>query len=165
MAESELGMTADSGMTKFRKSVEDLKFALIPVGEAFLQAVTPILEFVGGILERFDNLSSGVKKAIVVLTVAIGAIGPVALMTFGLLMNALANGAKGLLVLRQGYLRLTGQTQILGEQTDYLTVEQQRAAAVAASLDQSHSKLTQTFKIYYITIIIITTKYDGALHR
>ena len=163
MAESELGMTADSGMTKFRKSVEDLKFALIPVGEAFLQAVTPILEFVGGILERFDNLSSGVKKAIVVLTVAIGAIGPVALMTFGLLMNALANGAKGLLVLRQGYLRLTGQTQILGEQTDYLTVEQQRAAAVAASLDQSHAKLTQTFNAEAGAIRNLANEYRNAL--
>ncbi len=163
MAESELGMTADSGMTKFRKSVEDLKFALIPVGEAFLQAVTPILEFVGGVLERFDNLSSGVKKAIVVLTVAIGAIGPVALMTFGLLMNALANGAKGLLVLRQGYLRLTGQTQILGEQTDYLTVEQQRAAAVAHSLDQSHARLTQTFNAEAGAIRNLANEYRNAL--
>ncbi len=34
-------------MNKFRKSVEDLKMALVPVGETFLQAVTPILEFVG----------------------------------------------------------------------------------------------------------------------
>ncbi len=163
LSESELGMTADSAMNKFRKSVEDLKMALVPVGETFLQAVTPILEFVGGILEKFNNLSSGVKKAIVVLTVAIGAIGPVALMTFGLLANALANGIKGLMLLRQGYLRLTGQTQVLGEQTDYLTVEQQRAAAVAHSLDQSHARLTQTFNAEAGAIRNLANEYRNAL--
>ncbi len=163
LSESELGMTADSAMNKFRKSVEDLKMALVPVGETFLQAVTPILEFVGGILEKFNNLSSGVKKAIVVLTVAIGAIGPVALMTFGLLANAFANGIKGLMLLRQGYLRLTGQTQVLGEQTDYLTVEQQRAAAVAHSLDQSHARLTQTFNAEAGAIRNLANEYRNAL--
>ena len=145
LSEKELGMTADSAMNKFRKSVEDLKLALVPVGQTFLEAVTPIVEFIGGILEKFNNLSSGVKKALVVLTVAIGAIGPVALMTFGLLANGLANIVKGALVLRNGYLRLTGQSQILGEQTEYLTMEQIDAAAASHSLDQSHARLTQTF--------------------
>ena len=163
LSEQELGMTADSAMNKFRKSVEDLKVALIPVGQTFLQAVTPIVEFIGGILEKFNNLSSGVKKAIVVLTVAIGAIGPVALMTFGLLANGLANIVKGALVLRQGYLRLTGQTQVLGEQTDFLTVEQQRAAAVAHSLDQSHARLTQTFNAEAGAIRNLANEYRSAL--
>jgi len=163
LSEQELGMTADSAMNKFRKSVEDLKMALVPVGETFLQAVTPILEFIGGILEKFNNLSSGVKKAIVVLTVAIGAIGPVALMTFGLLANGLANIVKGALVLRQGYLRLTGQTQVLGEQTEFLTVEQQRAAAVAHSLDQSHARLTQTFNAEAGAIRNLANEYRSAL--
>jgi TP901 family phage tail tape measure protein len=162
LSEQELGMTADSAMNKFKKSVEDLKFALIPVGQAFLEAATPILEFVGGVLERFDNLSSGVKKAIVVLTVSIGAIGPVALMTFGLLMNALANGAKGLLVLRQGYLRLTGQSQILAEQTQYLNTEQLEAAAAAHSLDQSHAKLTQSFTAETAALQQLIAAYQGA---
>ena len=144
-ANSELGMTAESGMMKFRKAVEDLRLALVPVGETFLEAVTPIVEFIGDILEKFNNLSSGTKKAITILTVAIGAIGPVALMTFGLLANALANILKGANILRNGYLRLTGQSQMLGAQTEYLTVEQQNAAAVAHSLDQTHARLTQTF--------------------
>jgi TP901 family phage tail tape measure protein len=145
LSEKELGLTADSAMNKFRKSVEDLKFALVPVGQTFLEAVTPIVEFLGGILEKFNNLSSGVKRALVILTVAIGAIGPIALMTFGLLANAFANIIKGVMVLRNGYLRLTGQSQILGEQTEYMTMEQIDAAAAAHSLDQSHARLTQTF--------------------
>jgi TP901 family phage tail tape measure protein len=162
LSESELGMTADSAMNKFRKSVEDLKMTLVPVGQTFLEAVTPIVEFIGGILEKFNNLSSGVKKAIVVLTVAIGAIGPVALMTFGLLANGLANIVKGAMILRQGYLRLTGQTQILGEQTDFLTSEQINAAAVAHSLDQSHARLVQTFTAEVGAINQLIAAYQAA---
>jgi TP901 family phage tail tape measure protein len=162
LSESELGMTADSAMNKFRKSVEDLKFALVPVGQTFLQAVTPIVEFIGGILEKFNNLSTGVKKAIVVLTVAIGAIGPVALMTFGLLANGLANIVKGALVLRNGYLRLTGQTQVLGEQTEYLTMEQIDAAAASHSLDQSHARLTQTFTAESSAVAQLIAAYQQA---
>jgi len=163
LSEQELGMTADSAMNKFRKSVEDLKMTLVPLGQTFLEAVTPIVEFIGGILDKFNNLSSGVKKAIVVLTVAIGAIGPVALMTFGLLANGLANIVKGALVLRQGYLRLTGQSQVLGEQTEFLTVEQQKAAAVAHSLDQSHARLTQTFNAEAGAIRALANEYRSAL--
>ena len=162
LSEKELGMTADSAMNKFRKSVEDLKLALVPVGQTFLEAVTPIVEFIGGILEKFNNLSSGVKKAIVVLTVAIGAIGPVALMTFGLLANGLANIVKGAMVLRNGYLRLTGQTQILGEQTEYLTMEQIDAAAASHSLDQSHARLTQTFTAETSAITQLIAAYQQA---
>ena len=162
LSEKELGMTADSAMNKFRKSVEDLKMALVPLGKTFLEAVTPIVEFVGGILDKFNNLSDGVKKAIVIMTVAIGAIGPVALMAFGLLANGLANIVKGAMILRQGYLRLTGQTQVLGEQTDYLNTEQMNAAAVAHSLDQSHARLTQTFTAEAAAINQLILAYQGA---
>ena len=162
MAESELGMSADSAMNKFRKSVEDLKFALVPLGQAFLESVQPIVEFLGDILGRFNNLSDGAKKALALLTVGIGAIGPVALMTFGLLANGLANIIKFALILRNGYLRLTGQSQVLGEQTQYLTIEQQNAAAVAHSLDQSHARLTQTFNAEIAALGGLASAYQAA---
>jgi TP901 family phage tail tape measure protein len=162
LSEQELGMTADSAMNKFKKSVEDLKFALIPVGQAFLEAATPIIEFVSGVLEKFGNLSDGTKKLITFLTVGIGAIGPIFLMTFGLVANAIANGLKGVMLLRQGYLRLTGQSQILGEQTQYLNTEQLEAAAAAHSLDQSHAKLTQSFTAETAALQQLIAAYQGA---
>jgi TP901 family phage tail tape measure protein len=162
LSEKELGMTADSAMNKFKKSVEDLKFALIPVGEAFLEAATPIVEFVGGVLEKFGNLSDGTKKLITFLTVGIGAIGPIFLMTFGLIANAIANGLKGVMLLRQGYLRLTGQSQVLGEQTQYLNTEQLEAAAAAHSLDQSHARLTQSFTAETAALQKLIAAYQGA---
>ena len=162
LSEQELGMTADSAMNKFKKSVEDLKVALVPVGQAFLQAVTPIIDFVGNILEKFANLSDGTKKVITLLTVGIGGVGPVLLMTFGLLANGIANMIKLFLTLRTGYQRLTGQTQILGEQTQYMTSEQLDAAAAAHSLDQTHAKLTQTFNAEASAVNQLISAYTAA---
>jgi TP901 family phage tail tape measure protein len=162
LSEQELGMTADSAMNKFKKSVEDLKIALVPVGEAFLQALTPIVEFVGGVLEKFSNLSDGTKKLITLLTVGIGAIGPVLLMTFGLLANGVANIIKLFLTLRGGYQRLTGQSQMLGEQTQYMTMEQLDAAAAAHSLNQTHANLTQTFTAEVAQINKLIAAYTSA---
>jgi len=162
LSEQELGMTADSAMNKFKKSVEDLKFALVPVGEAFLEALTPVIEFVGGILEKFGNLSDGTKKLITLLTVGIGAVGPVLLMTFGLLANGVANIIKLFLTLRGGYQRLTGQSQMLGEQTQYMTMEQLDAAAAAHSLNQTHANLTQTFTAEVAQINKLIAAYTSA---
>jgi hypothetical protein len=149
-------------MNKFKKSVEDLKIALVPVGQAFLQAVTPVVDFVGNILEKFANLSDGTKKVITLLTVGIGAVGPVLLMTFGLLANGIANIIKLFLTLRGGYQRLTGQSQILGEQTQYMTMEQLDAAAAAHSLNQTHANLTQTFTAEVAQINKLIAAYTSA---
>jgi TP901 family phage tail tape measure protein len=162
LSEKELGMTADSAMNKFKKSVEDLKIALVPVGKAFLEAATPIVEFVGNILEKFANLSSGTKKLITLLTVGIGAVGPVLLMTFGLLANGVANIIKLFLTLRGGYQRLTGQSRILGEQTQYMTMEQLDAAAAAHSLNQTHANLTQTFTAEVAQVNRLIAAYTSA---
>jgi TP901 family phage tail tape measure protein len=162
LSEQELGMTADSAMNKFKKSVEDLKIALVPVGQAFLEAATPIIEFVGNTLEKFGNLSDGTKKLITLLTVGIGAIGPVLLMTFGLLANGVANIIKLFLTLRGGYQRLTGQSQMLGEQTQYMTMEQLDAAAAAHSLNQTHANLTQTFTAEVAQINKLIAAYTSA---
>ena len=147
LSEQELELTAGSSMNKFKKAVEDLRLALVPVGETFLNAITPIIDFVGGILEKFNNLSDGAKKVITILTVGLGAVGPVLLMTFGLLANGVGNLIKLFLTLRGGYQRLTGQTNVLGQQTQYMTSEQLDAAAAAHSLDQAHAKLTQQFLV------------------
>jgi TP901 family phage tail tape measure protein len=87
LAERELKRVEESPMYKFKKSIEDLKVTLAPVGEAFLKAVTPIVEFVAKILDKFNNLGDGAKNFVVILTTVLAGIGPVALMTFGLLAN------------------------------------------------------------------------------
>ena len=68
-------------------------------------------------------------------------------MTFGLLANGIANIIKLFMTLRGGFQRITGQSNILTEQTQYLTQAQAQAAAVAHSLDQTHANLIQTFNV------------------
>lgn len=145
ISDKELGVQGASALTKFRAAIEKLKASIAPVGELFMNIFTPIIDSIGGLLDKFNHLSDGAKKAIGVIVAVIGGLGPVALMTFGLLANAFANAIKLFATLRAGYQRLTGQSQSLGEQTQYLTTEQIDAAAAAHSLDQSHAKLTQTF--------------------
>ena len=147
MAEKELGMTADSAMNKFRSSVEQLKLAIVPLGQTFLELITPVIEQGQKLLSWFNNLSDGTKKAMVKVLFYVGGLAPILLMTIGLMANFVANGIKGLNLLRNGFLKLTGQPRVLGEQTQYLTKEQQEAAAAAGSLDFAHKDLTQTFNV------------------
>ena len=162
LSDQELGKTADSAMNKFKKSVEDLKAAIVPVGEAFLKTVTPIIDFLGKIAEKFSNLSDGTKKAITVMVTVIGGLGPILLMTFGLLANGVANIIKLFLTLRTGYQKLTGQSQNLGEQTQYMTSEQMDAAAAAHSLNQAHATLTQQFTVEAEALQRLIAAYTAA---
>ena len=163
MSEKELGMTAESSMNKFLKTVEDLKAALAPVGEVFLQTVTPFLDGLAKVVEGFNKLPTDFKKIVTMLVTVIGGLGPVFLMTFGLIANGIANSIKFINLLRNGFLRLTGQSTVLGETTEYMTQEQLQAAAAAASLDQAHQKLTQRFTIEASVVRQLRDAYEQAL--
>jgi len=163
LSERELARIEESTTYKFKKSIEDLKVTLAPVGEQFLKALTPVVEFVGKILEKFNNLGDGSKKFLTIMTVALGAIGPVALMSFGLLMNGLANIIKLFTTLKSAFNRTGASTQILGNQTDYLTQQQLEASAVAASLDQVHQKLRQTFTSETAAVNALAAAYKNAI--
>ena len=162
ITDKELGVQGASALTKFKGAIEKLKASLAPVGELFMKIFTPIIDSIGGLLDKFNHLSDGAKKAIGIIVAVIGGLGPVVLMTFGLLANAFANAIKLFATLRAGYQRLTGQSQSLGEQTQYLTTEQIDAAAAAHSLDQSHAKLTQTFTAEAGAVNTLRSAYSRA---
>ena len=145
LSDRELRRVEESTTFRFRSAVEQFQEAIAPIGEEFLKLITPLIEFGTKIVNQFNNLSDGAKQFITGLTVLLGAVGPVAIMTFGLLANGVANIIKGFAAVRSIFLGLGKQTNVLGEQLDYMNSEQLQAAAVAASLDQTHSKLIQTF--------------------
>jgi TP901 family phage tail tape measure protein len=163
LSERELGKIEETTTYKFKKAIEDLKVTLAPVGEQFLKALTPIVEFVAKILDKFNDLGDGSKRFITILTVALGAVGPVALMAFGLLANGVANIIKMFASLRSVFTRAGSSTQILGQQTDYLTQQQIEASAVAASLDQVHQKLRQTFTSEATAVNTLASAYRRAI--
>jgi hypothetical protein len=163
LSEKELGMTSESAMNKFKASVENLKLSLVPVGEQFLKAVTPIAEFVTKILDKFNNLGEGTKKIIVTLTAVIAGLGPVLLMTFGLLANGVANIIKGFVSIKSIFNKTGQSSATLGTEVKYMTLEQRNAAAVAASLDQVHRTLAQTFTAEASSVDALTRAYQRSI--
>ena len=163
LAEKELGMTSESAMNKFKGAVENLKLSLIPLGEQFLKAVTPIAEFITKVLDKFNGFSDNTKKIIVVLTGIVAGLGPVLLMTVGLVMNGLANMIKLFSFLKSSFNKTGQATAILGTEVQYMTTEQRNAAAVAASLDQVHTKLAQTFTSETTAVNALTRAYQRAI--
>jgi len=163
LSQRELDKIENTTTYKFKKSMENLKVALAPVGEQFLKALTPIVEFVGKILDKFNNLGDGTKKFITIFTVAVAGIGPVLLMTFGLIANAAANIIKLFASMKSMYNRTGNASTVLGEQTNYLTKEQIEASAVAASLDQVHQKLRQTFTSETTAVNSLAAAYRRAI--
>jgi TP901 family phage tail tape measure protein len=163
LSEREMKKISDSPMYKFQKSLQDIQAKLAPVGEAFLKAITPIVEFVGKLLDGFNNLSQGSKQFITILVTAVAGIGPLLLMTFGLVANGVANIMKLFTNIKSFMNKTTKPSDILGEQTGYMNTEQLRAAAIAASLDQAHAKLRQTFTSETAAVQQLTDAYRNAV--
>jgi TP901 family phage tail tape measure protein len=163
LSQRELKKVENTTTYKFEKAFADFQAALAPVGEAFLKAVTPIIEFGTKLLNQFNSMGDGAKSFTVILTTVVAGIGPVLLMTVGLVANGVANLIK-MFQLLGGIFKKTGaDTGILGVQTDYMTQQQIEAAAVAASLNQSHSRLTQTFSVEAAALNSLTAAYQKAI--
>ena len=162
LSERELGKVEDMTGAKFKKSMENLKLQLIPIGKAFLQAVTPIVNFVGRILEKFNTLSDGTKKVVTVIIGVIGGLAPIALMTFGILANGVANLIKFFAMLRGGIAKLNGSNNVLGGGFDYLTNQQIENVAQANALHTSHSQLISTFNVEAASVQALAAAYGTA---
>ncbi len=145
LSDRELKRVEDSPAYKFQKSIEDVKASLVPLGQEFIKLITPIIEFGNKILKAFNNMDDGVKQFVVGAIGVLGLIAPVALMTFGLFANGIANLIKGFGFVRNVMLNLSGASSGVSMNLQYLTNEQLEASAVAASLGQSHANLAQIF--------------------
>jgi TP901 family phage tail tape measure protein len=163
LSEREMKRIEDSPMFKFQKAIEDIKVTLVPLGEAFLKAVTPLLEFGTSILKKFNELDEGAKGFVVGLTAIAGVIGPVFLMGFGLIANGVANVIKMFAFFKASLNKAGTASTELGMQTDYMTQQQLEAAAVAASLDQVHQKLRQTFTSETAAVNALTAAYSKSI--
>ena len=162
LSERELKRIEDSTGAKFKKAMENLKTQLVPVGKAFLEAVTPIVAFAGKILEKFNGLGDGTKKVITIMIGVIGGLAPVALMTFGILANGVANLIKFFAMLRGGIAKLNGSNNVLGGGFDYLTNQQIENLAETNALHTSHSQLISTFNVEKAAVDSLAAAYSNA---
>ena len=150
-------------MYQFKKTLADLQLVIAPIGESFLKIVTPIMKFVTGVLNGFNHMNEGFRNFVVIGS-AIGAIvAPALLMVFGLVANGAANIIKLFAGLKAFFNKTTTASETLGETTNYLTQEQIKAEAVAASLDQIHGKLKQTFTSEASAVNMLTESLQRAV--
>jgi TP901 family phage tail tape measure protein len=163
LSERELRRVESSTTFKFQKAMQDFQTALAPVGEQFLKAITPILEFGTKLLNQFNGMSDGAKNFTVVAVAAIGGLGPILLMIIGLIANAAANIIKFVSFVRGRFQNTAGEVGVLGSQTEYLTQAQLKAMAAAASLQQSHNTLTQQFTSEIGAIQNLIAAYNQAI--
>ena len=154
-AERELSTVEDSISTKFTAALEKAKIALAPIGGEFLKALTPVLEFVGSILEKFDQLPGGIKTAIVAATAIIGGVAPIVLMVVGLVANGIANISKFVMFLRKQIAILRGN----GEQFKFYARAELDASAAASTLEGKTSSLTRTMVLQKPAIETLITLY------
>jgi hypothetical protein len=162
LSERELGKVENAVGVKFQKQLENLKLQLIPIGKAFLEAVTPIVQFAGKILEKFNNLSDGTKKFVVGFIGLIGGIAPIVLMTVGLVANGVANLIKFFAMLRGGVAKLNGQNNVLGGSFDYLTQAETENLAQTHALHLSHKDLISTFNVEKTSVEALAAAYQNA---
>jgi hypothetical protein len=162
LSERELGKVENAVGVKFQKQLENLKLQLIPIGKAFLEAVTPVVQFAGKILEKFNNLSEGTKKFVVGFIAVLGGIAPVALMTIGLIANGAANLVKFFGMLRGGMAKLNGQNNVLGGGFDYLTQAEIDNLAQSQALHGAHQELISTFNVEKASLDALAGAYSNA---
>jgi TP901 family phage tail tape measure protein len=163
LAQRELGKIEQSPLYKFQKAIADFQAQLAPVGEQFMKALTPIINFGTDVLKNFNGLGEGVKGFIVKFVAVAGVVGPVLLMSFGLIANAVANVIKGFALMKDIFNKTGKSSLSLGEQVNYMTQEQIQASAIASSLDQVHSKLKQTFTSEAAAVDMLTAAYQRSV--
>ena len=161
LSEREMKKIEESVGVKFQAALEQFKQDIMPLGKAFLEAVTPIVKFFGSLFEKFNGLSDQTKKVITTIVGVVAGIGPVVLMTFGLLANGLANLIKLFATIRGGIAKLNGQTNVLGAGFNYVTQEQLEQQAAGQALHNTHTRLTEIFNIEKTAAMQLASAYSS----
>ena len=94
ISQRELGKLGESNLTKFQAAIERLKASIAPLGEVIMGVVTPIIEFVTKLIDKFNNMPDIVQKMILGFTALGGIVAPLFLMLLGQVQNLIGNGMK-----------------------------------------------------------------------
>ena len=161
LSEREMKKIEDSTGVKFQAAIEKFKQEIMPLGKAFLEALTPVVKFFGSLFEKFNGLSDQTKKVVATIVAVVAGLGPVVLMTFGLLANGVANVIKFFAMLRGGIAKLNGQTSVMGAGFNYMTQEQIENAASSQQLHQTHTRLIEVFNVEKASVAALAASYNS----
>lgn len=155
ISKKELDAISDTTTVKFQAAMEQLKISIAPLGEAFLKGITPIVELVTKVAEAFNNLPDGVKNSIAVITGLVGGLGPVLLMTIGLVGNGIANLVKAFQFFRKTLSRLKGDASAF----QYMATAELEALVATERLEGGAIQLTRSLNLQRNAVDALTTSY------
>ena len=161
LSEREMKKIEESTGVKFQAALEQFKQEIMPLGKAFLEALTPVVKFFGSLFEKFNGLSDQTKKVVATIVGVVAGLGPIVLMTFGLLANGVANVIKFFAMLRGGIAKLNGQTSVMGASFNYMTQEQIESAAASQALHQTHTRLIEVFNVEKASVNALAGSYNS----
>jgi TP901 family phage tail tape measure protein len=163
IANRELKAVEDATSTRFVKAIEDIKTAIAPIGKIFLQIVTPVIEFGTRALEAFNGLDDGVKRIIAGIITVIAGVGPVLLMTVGLIANGIGNFLKFINLIRNAFLKMTGQYKGVAGGSQILTEAQLQGVAAADSLAAAEGRVTKSLLVQRDAVLGLASAYAQTL--
>ena len=157
MSDKSLNQIAESTTAKFQSAVEKLKISIAPIGEIFLKVATPILEFATKLLDKFNELSPGVKQFITILTIGLGVVVPAVIMLVGLFANFAGNMIKGLSLVNTLFNRIKSGGSVF----KYMSGEELDAAAAASSLEGKTNRLTSALNVQREAVMSLSGAYGS----
>lgn len=162
LSQRELKVQADSPMNQLAASIEKLKVSIAPIGKIFAETLKPAIDFLTRLAEKFNNMPEGFKKAFAIILGIVGGIGPIFLMTFGLVANAMANSLKGVNLLRKGYQQLAYGSSDAALKTQFLTNEELENISITNSLYAKHQQLSAAYKLEQAALASLRAEYRAA---
>jgi TP901 family phage tail tape measure protein len=162
-ANKELKAVEDATSNRFVKAIEDIKAAMAPIGKIFLQIVTPVIEFGTRALEAFNGLDEGVKRVIAGIVAVVAGVGPVLLMTVGLVANGIGNFIKFINLIRNAFLKMTGQYKGVAGGSQILTEAQLQGVAAADSLAAAEGRVTKSLLVQRDAVLGLASAYAQTL--
>lgn len=116
-ADQEITQVTESTSGKFKRVWQTLRAEMASIGEPFLKGATALLEVIGNVIQKFNDLSGFWKGASVFVLTLAGIVGPL-VMVAGILGNFLGYMAKGAKVFPQ-MLNFARNGRTLGPATMY----------------------------------------------
>ena len=162
LSQRELKTQEDSAMNKMLQQVEKLKAAIAPIGELFAKVLTPVIDFFVRLFDKFNEMPDGIKRIVALVVAGVAGIGPIVLMTVGLVANGIANLVKMFNLVRQGYQKLAYGSKDAALGTRYMTQEELENTAVTNALTTSHKNLSAAYVLESSSLRALTAVYQQA---
>jgi TP901 family phage tail tape measure protein len=161
VANDELRTLTESTAMRFQRTMEDLKNAIMPIGQTLTETLIPIFEFIGSgmkTLTSFFQSLPGPVKDFAKYGVAIAALAGPIIMMVGLFGNLIANGIKfGMMMTRLG-------ARIAGVRIEKFELLNQDVMAAKLGVDG----LTKSFDTQEVALRRLTgvlSSYEQSLRR